>query len=213
MTLQKVWGSISVLIWRQSAWGSLLLVWHRGCSQCDGKPQPNSLNSICTVSLPPVREQVRSKRGGWGWEEKGEACGSRVLLSQWAEKTAQTETQAGKFHAGNFPEVIQQIRARNDKAQKRGTKATRIIYAVSSYWKGERRDGGRGREGVMNWRERAAERSGQTGTSSVRLSILSPSEEKWSSITQPSNRCLLPLFSNECQPRTKREYFRHLWTF
>lgn len=51
--------------------------------QFDGKLQPNSLNSICTVSLPPVREQVRS-RGEDG--ERGEACDRTVLLSQWAER-------------------------------------------------------------------------------------------------------------------------------
>ncbi len=28
--------------------------------QCNGKPRPKSLNSICIVSLPPVRKQVRS---------------------------------------------------------------------------------------------------------------------------------------------------------
>ena len=71
--------------------------------QCDGEPLLNSLNSICTVPLPPVREQVRGRRGN---KVKGEACDSTVLLSHWAvRKPLQTDEQKIVIEE-KFPAVI-----------------------------------------------------------------------------------------------------------
>lgn len=64
---------------------SVVILWHPNCFMAAvlmAKPQPNSLNSICTVSLPPVSH----KQGAEGWKEKGEACDSTVLPSQCRER-------------------------------------------------------------------------------------------------------------------------------
>ncbi len=156
-------------------------------------PRIQFAQSHCHLS-----EDKWEAEGRMGWKEKREACDSTVLLSQWAErKQLETEIQTDRQTdrqteecrgGGKVPPVIE--RRDSEWQSQRGTKATLCPQEGDNYSSSEQllkqRVGTGGREGKKEgWRlERnrteqkgKPERSGQTGMSSARLSILSQSEK------------------------------------
>lgn len=151
----------------------------------------SSLNSICTVSLPPVREQVR----GRGEDEvKGERRGMwqhSATLTMGREKTTtdghrRTDGKEEGHGGGKFPPVFEQRLWMTEQAWDKGNSLPAggwelfIQWAAAIETERERETAWR-RDGLKRNRTQQRgkpERSGQTGRSSVRLSILSQSEKK-----------------------------------
>lgn len=148
----------------------------------------SSPNSICTVSLPPVREQVR----GRGEDEvKGERRGMwqhSATLTMGREKTTtdghrRTDGKEEGHGGGKFPPVFEQRLRMTEQAWDKGNSLPAGGWELFIQWAAAI-ETERERESVKEgWPEEKQqrgkpERSGRTGKSSVRLSILSQSEKK-----------------------------------
>lgn len=151
---------------------------------CSPIPWIQFAQSHCHLS-----ENKWEAEGRMRWKEKGEACDSTVLLSQWAErKRPQTDTQRDSrteecHGGGKFPPAFE--RRDSEWQTERETKATLSPQEDENYSSSEQllkqREGKEGwRDGLKGNRTEQKEkpqRSGQTGMSSARLSILSQSEK------------------------------------
>lgn len=145
-----------------------------------------------------LSENKWEAEGRMGWKEKGEACDSIVLLSQWAErKRPETDKQTDRRMSW-WRNIPSSNRTRDSEMTERAWDKSNSLPAggwqLFIQWAAIETENGNGRrerrreegrerrrDGLeRNW----TERSGQTGMSSARLSILSQSEKN--SLVWPS---------------------------